>query len=144
MSSDLTKPEIDLIVDGLFNKLANDQAELLRELQEARKELSEANETIGTFNELRELLPAIKQFGISFNPQAIQQSINSCVRGECRRLNMHIRQMKDSMQPQIPPDAVPPQPDQPPIVMYTCVLCGREFPRGSAKCPHCYTEYSDW
>ena len=139
MSNDLTKQEIDMIVNGLHSKLANDQIALLRELQEARKELSEANETIGTFNELRELLPAIKQFGISFNPQSIQKNINSCVRGECRRLHMNMADIRKKIQqvqasPQVPmvqqaPPQTPPSPQ-----VFHCDACGAILPIGTEIC----------
>ena len=139
MSNDLTKPEIDMIVNGLYSQLANDQAELMRELQEARKDLTEANETIRAFSELKELLPLIKEMGISFNPEALQKNITSCVRGECRRLNMNVSDIRKKLQqaqasPQVPlvHQAPPPAPPAPQV--FHCGNCGAILPYGTQRC----------
>ena len=139
MSNDLTKPEIDMIVNGLYSQLASDQEKLLNELQEARKDLTEANETIKAFSELKELLPLIKEMGISFNPQTLQKNITSCVRGECRRLNMNVSDIRKKLQEvQAPPPMpvvplVPPQAPPAPQVFH-CGNCGAILPHGTQRC----------
>ena len=147
MGNDLTKPEIDMIVNGLYSQLANDQAELMKELQEARKDLTEAQETISAFNELRELLPVIKQMGVQFDPQALQKNITSCVRGECRRLNMNVSDIRKKLQqaqapPQVPlvhqaPPQAPPTPQ-----VFHCGNCGTILPHGTQRCV--CGAYFDW
>ena len=148
MSNNLKKSEIDLIVDGLYRQLASDQEKLLKELQEARKDLTEAQETIAAFNELKELLPVIKQMGISFDPQILQKNITACVRGECRRLNLNISDIRKKLPPlQVPPQVplaqqTPPQAPPAPQV-FSCEVCGSQFSYGVERCPACGV-FLDW
>ena len=144
---ELSREEIDVIVNSIHQKIANDQAELLRELQEARKDLGEAQETISTFNELRELLPMIRQMGVQFDPQMLQKNINSCVRGECRRLTMNVNDIRTKLQqaqapPQVPlvhqaPPQAPPTPQ-----VFHCGNCGTILPHGTQRCV--CGAYFDW
>ena len=120
--------------------------------QAVQAKLAKLDEQIQTFNALNEAMQARQAAGAEqgMNLSAVQKNVLACMRGECRRLQGNINEMRveQNRQGQIvgmltqpPPQNPLPQPPQQRFI--DCSICHNQVPVGAYQCPYCSVIY-DW
>ena len=148
----LTAEEVNQIISDTTEQLNNVVSQAQSKIETTINGFEQKQtETIATLNELVRTLKSMREGKTDVDSETLQRNMMACVRGECRRLQMNIDGVKQEQSRQrhvinaIPQQfqnqiaqAFPPEPK-----MFTCEVCGSQFPHGVERCPACGV-YLDW
>ena len=145
--SGITAEEVDQIISDSMGQLNKVIAQAQSEMNDTVSGFEQKqSKTIQTLTDLVQTLQTAQKGQVNIDPN-IQKNMMACVRGECRRLQMNIGELKreQARQSQFI-DAIPQQlhnqiaealPLQPEQEMFKCEVCGSQFPAGVTNCPGC-------
>ena len=153
--SGLSPEEVDSLIVDTMEQLNKVIGKAQRQMESTISGFEKKQtETIRTLTDLVHTLQTTQAPQANVDPKIIQENVMACVRGECRRIQMNIDQMKQEqarlsqfinsfpqqLQNQIS-QALPQAPPEP--KMFTCEICGSQFYDKVERCPYCGV-YLDW
>ena len=146
--SGLSPEEVDSLIVDTMEQLNKVIGKAQRQMESTISGFEKKQtETIRTLTDLVHTLQTTQAPQVNVDPKIIQKNMMACVRGECRRIQGNINEVKreqvhlsqsinafpQQVQTQIA-QAFPPPPEP---KMFTCEVCGSQFPTGVINCPGC-------